>query len=315
MRARDGKRSGVQRTATARGLADEVQRFLDGDRDLERRRELAASHASRAMMVFAERGDDGRAEAMREAGRAIALDPHNRDAQRLLAQLLLEPPKTVPAAAREKIEQEREAAGRGVLRASRWGYIPFLFLVPAVAVVSGRTWPFVPLELLMLFQLAIFAISIRFKRRIPRAIYILLVINHCAMLAWLGLILGPLLLSPLLIFGTLTIMLLMPAIRIPSLIVSAHALAVAIPLALEWLHVVPSSYRYEGNALVFEPWAVQISPHVIVLALIGTIALQMTANTYVFLHQRSDQERAQELVHVQTWQLAQLVETDDKVRP
>ena len=305
----------TQRIATARGLANEVSRFLDGDRDLERRRELAGSHAVRAQAVFAERGDDGRAEAMREAGRAIALDPHNNDAQRLLARLLLEPPKVIPAAARDKIAQEREATGRAVLRAGRWGYAPFLVVVPLVKLFSGGLWPFVELEVLMIVQIALCTIAAGLRGKIPNAMYVTLISLHLALLASLGVFLGPLLLLPVMIFGTLTIFLMMPAIRMPGVVLTTHALALAIPLGLEWLGVLPSSYHFEGDALVLQPWAIQISPHVIVVVLVATVGLQLMANAFIVLHLRRDQERAQEQVHVQTWQLAQLVATDDKVRP
>src|SRR5207248_8262031 len=77
-----------QRLASPRAIADAIQHYLDGDRDVARRRQLAIRHAGRAAQLHA-RGDAG---AMREAGRAIALDPENASAQATLARLLLEPP-------------------------------------------------------------------------------------------------------------------------------------------------------------------------------------------------------------------------------
>src|SRR5690606_25301927 len=62
----------VERTASARELHAAVQRYLDGDRDLARRRELAAELAAAATAHHA-RGE--REDAMRSAGRALALDP------------------------------------------------------------------------------------------------------------------------------------------------------------------------------------------------------------------------------------------------
>ena len=60
--------------------ASASQRFLDGDRDLALRRELAAEHLERrAHALAARRRRAERATAMREAGRALALDP-TRDA-------------------------------------------------------------------------------------------------------------------------------------------------------------------------------------------------------------------------------------------
>ena len=63
---------------TVRALANAVQRYLDGDRDLALRRTLADQQiaAARAAML---RGDaDARADAIRAAGHAFALDYESR---------------------------------------------------------------------------------------------------------------------------------------------------------------------------------------------------------------------------------------------
>nr|MBA2538731.1 protein kinase [Deltaproteobacteria bacterium] len=61
----------AKRLASARELGERVQRYLDGDRDLEQRRTLARAHLEGARSA-ADRDPDA---AMREAGRALALDP------------------------------------------------------------------------------------------------------------------------------------------------------------------------------------------------------------------------------------------------
>ncbi|HEY1552615.1 MAG TPA: serine/threonine-protein kinase, partial [Kofleriaceae bacterium] len=77
---------------SARALADAVQSYLDGDRDLAQRRALATAHADRAREALASSGDEARAIAIREAGRALVLDAGNEGAQTVLASLLLETP-------------------------------------------------------------------------------------------------------------------------------------------------------------------------------------------------------------------------------
>ena len=47
---------------TARALAERVQAYLDGDRDLARRRELATEALAAAQAALAAGGDDGSAE-------------------------------------------------------------------------------------------------------------------------------------------------------------------------------------------------------------------------------------------------------------
>ncbi len=92
-----------ERRVTARDLATRVQAFLDGDRDIAHRRELAAAHVEQAKTALAHSEvPEARGVAMREAGMALALDPMSHDAAAVITTLLLEPPAVVPA----EIEQE-----------------------------------------------------------------------------------------------------------------------------------------------------------------------------------------------------------------
>ena len=64
------------RPGSARELGDEVQRYLDGDRDLELRQKLARDHLEQARAAFAAGlDDDDRGIAIRAASSAMALDP------------------------------------------------------------------------------------------------------------------------------------------------------------------------------------------------------------------------------------------------
>src|SRR5439155_14781570 len=81
-------------------LADRVQRYLDGDRDVERRRTLAAELVVKAREAAAD--PDRRAEAMRIAGRALALDHESTEAASLVTALMIEPPKQLP----KQLEQQ-----------------------------------------------------------------------------------------------------------------------------------------------------------------------------------------------------------------
>ena len=88
----------AQRIGSARELGDAVQRYLDGDRDLARRHEIARGHLAAARAALAGPGDDEarRRGAMREAGQALALDPTLTGAAELVGRLMLEPPATTP---------------------------------------------------------------------------------------------------------------------------------------------------------------------------------------------------------------------------
>jgi len=295
------------RHATARALADEVQRFLDGDRDLERRRTLSTQHTEAARELALKADIASRAEAMREAGSAIALDAGNRDAHAVLMQLLLERPSELPDEVKKKIDDDRQRAFQPVVR----GMIAVYAVAVALAVfvwVNGVTtvWPLVALivENSVLSLLLGFAVLRRWY--ISRLLYIVGSMIHVAILATVGVGVGPLLLLPVLLFGSLPIMMSAPILRIPRIAFVAHLLAFGIPLALEWLHVVPSTYQLAGNAIIFEP-TIGLPAGTIVFCVIAIVILQLVGLSIVIDGQRREQDRAQETVQLQSWQFAQLV--------
>jgi eukaryotic-like serine/threonine-protein kinase len=294
----------ADRHPTARALADEVQRFLDGDRDLERRRQLSAEHVVRAREQIAT--DIG--EAMREAGSAIALDPSNRDAQAVLAQLLLEPPKTMPAEARTAIEEDRQRAFRPVLLRTSLIYVVALALLPVAYWLGLRgTGVIVALAIEDVAMACVMGLGYVMRWRIGHGLFTLGLIVHASILATIGVALGPLFVTPVLIFGSLPLALTASVLRAPRTIFIVHFGAVFVPLALEWLHIVPSTYEIVGGALVLEPWAVTMTPTALLFSMISIVVLQLVGNTLALDSQRREQDLAQETVHLQRWQFSQLV--------
>jgi serine/threonine-protein kinase len=296
------------RFASARELADAIQRYLDGDRDLERRRALAADHARRAAERFAAGGDDARAEVMREAGRALALDPTNAEAPALLARLLLEPPREIPEEARATMRAEREKAGQAVLRVGTQVYLLFLLIVPLFWWLGhGVTWPFAVLLGLMVLGIAItFFASLR-PHLIDSPMYVVSVALHAAMLAMVGVVFGPVVILPPVLVGSLAALLLAPTSRRPWLVAAFMVLALAVPLGLEWLHVTPSTFDVAGGSLTFHPWAIDLDARSIVIGWVATIGIQIFATTALADHFRIASSRAQEDHHVRMWHLRQLL--------
>jgi serine/threonine protein kinase len=88
----------ADRFASARELHDAIERFLDGDRDVEHRRELAQGHARRALEAVArataatsEGFDVQRTLALKEATQSLTLDPTNTDAMAAVLRLRARP--------------------------------------------------------------------------------------------------------------------------------------------------------------------------------------------------------------------------------
>jgi serine/threonine-protein kinase len=303
------------RLSSARALGDAVQSFLDGDRDLERRRTLAVAHVDHAKLAF-ERGDEaGRAEAMREAGSAIALDPESRDAQALLARLLLDPPKTMPAEAARKVEEERQSAAHTVLRGSILGYTAFLLPLPIIFMLGVSTmWPMFVVGAEIIGLIGFCLLVTRRNWPINRVVAWAIAGMHCTLLASISILIGPLFLVPTLLFGSSTIMVTIQTVRMPGTILVMHLAAVLLPLGLEWAGILPDSYALTGGALVLRPWSVEMGPTTMFFMILASIVVQLITNLYVLDAQRRLQDRAQEQLHVQAWQLAQLVPSSGSPR-
>ncbi len=297
------------RPQTARALGDAIQQFLDGDRDLERRRELAAARATHAISLLSGApSNTARADAMREAGRAIALDPENRDAAAVMSRLMFEPPREMPDAAQRRIYDERQAAGRAVIRAGAYAYavnIAILLAVQAAGYVDP--WAFYALLGLSLPIVALCFWGSQPPRTIGFGLFALVMSLHITVLATLGIAIGPLLVLPIFVFGSLPLFLLFPSVSYPVTTFLGHTVAFMVPLVLEWLGLVPNGYAIEGGALVIRPWAFHMPPRLLVGVVVLLTLMQVVIHAVSFIRQRRAQERSQELVHLQTWQLAQLM--------
>jgi tRNA A-37 threonylcarbamoyl transferase component Bud32 len=119
------------RFASARDMHEAIERYLDGERDADRRRELAQQHTDAAALAFAAaarsgaEGEPERARGMRELGAALALEPSNEAVLRTLMRVLLESPGQLPP------EAEAELLAIGVRdrpRAARDSMLAFAFM-------------------------------------------------------------------------------------------------------------------------------------------------------------------------------------------
>ena len=297
------------RLATARSLGDAIQRFLDGDRDLARRRELAAGHTMRAKLSIGRATAESRAEAMRDLGRAIALDPENGEALAMLSSLLLEPPREFPAEARAAIEADRDATTRMASHAGMYAYSGFLVITIATKLLGvGGTWPFVVIGALLACLVVICAYGSKQPRFSSRLIAAYLA-GHLSVLTLFVVVVGPLVIAPLAVLGSLGINLGLPSVYIPKRLLALHVLALIGPLALEWLGVLPPTYHVVGNELALSPWAIHLSPTAMFVLAISVMVMQMIAIVFINVSQRRSADRAHEQLHLYTWHLGQLVPT------
>lgn len=301
------------RFATARELHDAVERYLDGDRDLEHRREMAAAHAAAAERAAADAARDGldgkraRAVALREVGSALALDPSHHGALATLYRLLLEAPAGMPPEAR----REFEAQGRAVDRAGRHttvgGYAIWLSFIPLILLLLGVR---------SAGQLALFATLVTAvvgaavwsaRRRLGSAGRLGLYALASLVIASSSLIFGPFILVPTIAaLHTLGYFIYADRRYRPQALLIA-LLAVAAPWVAEVLGWLPAAYRFEAGALTVLPQMTHLPPAGTSLFLLLS-SLALVAGPAVMMGRVRDRMAdVEERLFLHAWNLRQLI--------
>jgi serine/threonine-protein kinase len=232
---------------TAGELARSVERYLDGDRDFARRRAMAAEQLAAARAAYDARD---RAEAMRSAGRALALDPESAGAAELLSALMLSPPAVPPLELQLAIER---AEGKLVSRHAPIGaasYAGFVLFLP-LAIWSGVTsWPMIAAGVGMAVALALFALSLVRNPAASARAMVLYMLGNALITATMERLFGPFVFVPAL--GVLSTMSLtsypLLAARV-RLLVACQVAAWLIPVVLEATHVLAPTWDLVGGAL------------------------------------------------------------------
>ncbi len=306
----------AQRFQSARELADALERHLDGDRDAQRRRELAREHlhaassaAERALApeTTASEAQSARLDAMNLTLQALALDPAQGDARKALVKLFVEVPDRLPPEAEAEMEASERAVRREGARFGLWSYTSWLLTAPFVALVGMRSGLAVTLTALLTAFCAAYARYMVSRNATGRAQGFVLGLASFTCVASLACWLGPFVLVP-------------PAAAINTIVFAMHVrprdrwmplafgmLAVTLPFAAEWLHLFPPAYAFEGGHLVLFPRAMNLPPAATLVGLFWT-SLAFTVLPAVFLGRIRDAlSTAERRIFMQAWHLKRLV--------
>jgi serine/threonine protein kinase len=298
------------RYPTARAMHEAIERFLEGDRDVERRRVKSAEHASAAERLAAAAIDtgstDARAEAMREIGRALALDPSNETAMRALVRLLTDPPRVLPPAVRAQMEAERD---RGVLSARRYSsylYLSTLAPIPVALAMGIRQWRW--LAVVVAFALLGAAVTFYLTEQRTKTLRRNLVVA-CAVVGLLAAsrMAGPFMVVPVLAMGVGVGLAMFPRPVPLAMTIASAASPIVLPLVLELLGVLPTSYVFEADRLCIHAQLASF-PAVPTIVYLLLITIAPIAAVCVYLVRMRDRLlQAEERVRVQAWQLRHIV--------
>ncbi len=292
---------------TARELADRVQAYLDGDRDLERRRALAAEQIAAARTALDSGAKDARATAMQCAGRALALDPESNDAASLVSTLLLEPPDPadLPADLHDYVTDEEKRFNSARSGQAAYAYLGLFVFWIAIPFLEVKSW----VTLLSFYGLIVVGalVSWRNARRGTSNLVVTVTVTTLVMLMFTR-VSGPFILTPIVICACL---MQLAATRSFNkrlwLMLTWTIAAVMLPFVLEWTGVIHSTYAVTSGFVVStsDVFDMRHSIDEVVLVCANLVFIVAAALVAVYLNRR--RFAAERQLQVQAWHLRQLL--------
>jgi serine/threonine-protein kinase len=302
----------AQRYPTPRAMQEAINRYLEGDRELEQRRQLASQHVQAARIALGkstEKNADFEKErgiAITELGRAVALDPSNAEYFAMLGELMAAPIENIPVAVREQTEEENQrvlhvgAKHSVTSMASWWLFLPLLLWIgirsPWQAVIIA-----VPC-------IAAIVVGIVMMRQATIRAPIQYAAVCCTVAAGMAIsrIFGPYVLVPSLITTYAIVLQAHPARSLRVMGAIAASVAILVPAVLEWVGALPASYVFDHGQWTIVPQLIELPKTgtnvFLVLAHLGMVVVPC-----LFIARlRRELTQAQIRLAVQAWHWRQL---------
>lgn len=302
---------GADRFKSVRALQQAVERFLDGDRDAQLRRELAQSYVDQAMEGFDTLEHDdadpaARRSVMNMITRALAFDPEHAEARGALMHLLTRPPSDVPEEVREQLETGRAQSERKAARGGVSAYLAWLPFAGVTLIMGVRSWGLlIAMLVLIAAGIVVSYVGSRAKKTQRWATGSLVI--STITLVILSRLLGPLVLIPGLAGANALAFTQHATGRRRIGYVAIAAMAVVVPLLLETTGVWSPSYTFTEAGMLVVPHlaSLPIAATLLLLALASVTTIVLPA--LLMREARDSVEESQEQLAVQAWQLRQLV--------
>ncbi|HTR55665.1 MAG TPA: serine/threonine-protein kinase [Kofleriaceae bacterium] len=290
---------------TARALGERIQRYLDGDRDLEHRRAVAAEELALARAGVASGDPARRRAATQAAGRALALDPASREAAQLVTQLIVEPPRELPPELVESLDRNERDLDRARSRRAAIAFASIFAAAPAMPFIHVTSWPRVAT-----------------------------IVGACVMMAGLGWVNWRVVRLPLwslfvsnLVFAVVFAQLASPFVLMPMVVcgqilalstvrwTSDHgvwfrvwvAVTMLAPFALEGLAIMPSTWRIAHEGLfTYSALTDSRNDAAVVALVVGQVGIALVVAGYGLTIARARREAARR-AHIQAWHLQHMI--------
>ena len=287
---------------TARQVAERIQRYLDGDRDLERRRALGHEQVFAAHAALTA-GD--RAVAVHAAGRALALDPESEYAAALVTRLILEPPEPLPAELLDAVEEEERTMMRVRARRGAGLFLSLLSVVLFLPWLYVASW--LDLTLLLVAVLAMAATSfLNARTGTVRLRYV--VVGMFLLVFAFSRLHAPFVMMPTLIGGLVLALSSRPLVLDrPWLLYAFTTVTMVVPFGLEYLGVFAPTWKMTPDGLL--TWGRIFGTHgdvELAMLWLGNLGLTLALTAYAIVITRA-RRNAQRRTQIQAWHLRHLL--------
>jgi len=296
----------ADRYATARDLGDAVQQFLDGDRDLELRKDLARAALETARAALARgTGTAERTTALRAAARALALDPKAREPAELVGMLMLEPPAEVPPEVEREIETLEEAAMKSQARLSAFAIAGYFVFFPLLYWAGWReAWYLIAGPVLVT---VLFGFALLLTRHSTAAIGWTTFGLNLLVILLLSRVMTPFLVAPGLALISAMIYAMHPIYRRVWIVALGSLAAVFAPLVAELTGLTSRTTRTIGPDIVFHTPTNHLDETVTMVGLVLFVTAIVVMAVLIARSLASNRTTIQRRLFLQAWQLRQLV--------
>ncbi|MBL8719070.1 MAG: protein kinase [Myxococcales bacterium] len=294
------------RHGSARELAADVERFLDGERDSSMQKRLATAHNETAREAIA-RGD--RAEAMKALSRALAIDPNEREALATMAELLLSPPGDPPPEALAELDQSRDDERKATARGGAVAFLSWLLVLPLLlfaGLADGTVW--VGFALMLGVPALAAAWVARRKGPLTDRVGFGVLLATTSAIALSSAYLGPFIVVPAWAAQNTLVFAMHARAGWPRFgAIAIGTFAVIAPLALELTGVISPSFRFVGGKLELASRVVTLSPAPTLLLLFGITLALIAIPSLIVARAHDDATEAKKRLATHLWHLRKIV--------
>jgi eukaryotic-like serine/threonine-protein kinase len=311
----------ADRFANAREMHAAIERFLDGERDTERRRELADTHAEAAGEALdqAARGgpdaEEQRSRAMRELGAALALDPTHQQAIDATVRALLTAPEELPPAAEAELRTVMYRDRRQSVRRATLAVLSWFVATPLLLQLGVRSWLLFGIIDVVLVSLIGYQWWVARTGNVePKTMRWAILLGFLAV-SQLSFFLGPFVLVPAMAVGLgAGMMVALRANKRTRIMITVLAFASVFgPALLQLAGVLPRSYAFEDGIIKVLPLATGLPPLPTTLFVIVATVITLASVSVMVGKATNALIEAERRGFGQAWRLRQLL--PDAARP